>query len=273
MKKQEPETIRRSSGRVITFYDAGFARFGDLAWAGICAYAERQGLDSARFSQRKTDRPAPWEKIICIQESLDAGYDFVLWIDADAMIVDLEADIRREIDGSPDKDFFLVRHEIGGGLSPNTGVIAVRNSERAKAALKRIWEMERFANHRWWEQAAFISWFGLVDLLPEADRKTFVGYPDPEGRDERGDSQRIQWIDARWNCIPGVQECDGPAIMHYAGLRWFRRLDGMIADAFACGYVRIETGLLFWRCVSWRVIARARIAASAAYGLVARIFG
>ena len=69
-------------------------------------YARRWGWDVVLSTEDLAGaRPAPWGKIPFIRELLDQ-YEWVLWIDADVVIVDLEADIRQEI--RPGKNLHLV---------------------------------------------------------------------------------------------------------------------------------------------------------------------
>ena len=60
-------------------------------------YAQRWGWDVVVSSEELSDgRPAQWAKIPFIRSLLDE-YEWVLWLDADVVIVDLEADISLEI--------------------------------------------------------------------------------------------------------------------------------------------------------------------------------
>ena len=148
-----------------------------------------------------TERPGAWNKILCIQSAFDAGCEFVMWVDADATIMKaaMGADIRDAIDRA--HDFFLVRHAIGDGYGPNTGILIVRNSPAARAALDAIWNMTQYEDHPWWEQAAFLDYFGLIDELPSQDKKLFTDRvrPEPSGHSDalvqNGDPASIKWID------------------------------------------------------------------------------
>jgi lipopolysaccharide biosynthesis glycosyltransferase len=278
---------RKSDTCIVTFYDKGFRMIGDLAWKSMRAYASAQKCDVLRFQDRTTDRPQSWEKIRCIQKAFDLGYEHVLWIDADAMVVDLHADIgsafgigsERPADAGADAkakasadiraDFFLVRHRIDGGMSPNLGVLGIRNSERSRHILSDLWNMEEFSNHEWWEQAAFLSYFGLIGGLPQSQKNLFDTYPNPEQK-RKGDMSSLCWIDERWNFIPklGSEAGEKPVIRHYAGGRWFERVDGMVSDALACRYLEVTnawTFLVFAYYASLLCIARVRLWASRLY--------
>jgi hypothetical protein len=71
-------------------------------------YAERWGWDVVLSTEDLTDgRPASWAKVKLLQELLHE-YEWVLWLDADVVIVDFDADISAEIQS--DKDLYLVEH-------------------------------------------------------------------------------------------------------------------------------------------------------------------
>ena len=226
---------------IVTFYDKPFRVFGQLAWRSIERYAEIHNYDTLRFHERLTDRPVSWEKIICIQKAFEMGYEFVFWIDADAIIVDVSEDIRSVV--KSDKDFFLVHHVVEGGYSPNMGVFLIRNTEKTKQILSDIWSMEHYISHRWWEQGAFMDYFGLIQDLCPKEQELFKGFqshpkPHPPGPVE----SVVDWISSRWNVIPHVNPEAKPIINHYAGLSGLIknkifRLHGMITDTLQCGYL------------------------------------
>lgn len=249
---------------IVTFYDAPFRNAGNLAWNAMKRYADAQGYDAIRFQDRTTERPPAWEKLRCIDEAFSKGYAFVLWIDADAMVMDLESGIESVI--REGKDLYMVAHDVGGMKSPNTGVMLLRNSEITRQSLSDIWNMDQFANHRWWEQAAMLEYFGLTAGLPENERRYFDGY----AAGGKGDASIIEWIDEKWNFIPGISNGKA-AIRHYAGKRWFERLDGMTRDAFSGGSMK-GVGIIFrCRCAVLWIVARARLMASRAFQKAVRM--
>lgn len=252
---------KSSNTCIITFYDQSFRIFGRLAWKSIKRYAEIHKYDAICFNERLTDRPVPWEKILCIQKAFEMGYEFVFWIDADAVIVDVSEDIRSVI--KPGRDIFLVRHFIDGGYSPNTGVLLIRNTDKTKQILHDIWSMNNYINHIWWEQGAFIDYFGLVQDLSQKEQEFFEGFqPHPKPHPSEPVESVVDWISSRWNVIPHVNPEAKPIIKHYAGLSKNKilRLHGMISDTLHGGHLSIKdffsyiyyrlllvvTGMLVW---------------------------
>lgn len=181
------------------------------------AYATRHGYDFV-FETGSLDptRPAPWSKIVLIQRLL-RSYDLVLWIDADAVIVDGSIDIA---DALPKRATFgLVAHETPEGPEiPNSGVVLIRSSRKARRFLDRVWGRTEFMNHKWWENAAILELLGYT-LEPPV---TLV-------RAER-DREMFHFLDPRWNVLP-FQRLDNARIKHYAGQTQEERRAGLAVDA------------------------------------------
>ena len=66
----------------------------------FAAYAERHGYELITSTEADPRRPPAWAKVPMLREAL-AAYDLVLWIDADAVIVDGTRDIADEL--APDR--------------------------------------------------------------------------------------------------------------------------------------------------------------------------
>jgi hypothetical protein len=127
----------------------------------FAAYAERHGYELITSTGSDPRRPPAWAKVPMLREAL-ASYDLVLWIDADAVIVDGSRDIAAEL--PPDRFLALVGH--GERRVPNTGVMLLRADGRAHDLLDAVWNATRLIHHPWWENAALADALGYD--LPEA---------------------------------------------------------------------------------------------------------
>ena len=79
-----------------------------------------------------------WGKVKLVQELLDTDkFDYVLFLDADAIISDFNQNIEDFIDSDYDMVF---AEDVGYHSSMNTGVFLVKNSEWSKNFLKTWWE-------------------------------------------------------------------------------------------------------------------------------------
>jgi hypothetical protein len=77
-----------------------------------------------------------WAKIELVRQALAKGYKYVMWVDADAMIVDINTDLRA---GCPE-GVGMVLHNGRGTPGPhlNVGVMLVKNSDRVKAFYEEL---------------------------------------------------------------------------------------------------------------------------------------
>ena len=101
-------------------------------------------------------RPHAWSKIRLLQKYLES-YNYLMWIDADVLIMNQERTIEEYIRLLPADKFILVGRDIN---NLNTGVIILRNCPLAHEFLKDVWNKTEYLNHEWWEQAAIIDLYG-----------------------------------------------------------------------------------------------------------------
>jgi len=187
----------------------------------LAAYAQRHGWSLVLSSERLGDRPASWTKITLVQELL-SHYEFVFWVDADALIVDLDRDILAEI--NDDADIWFARHPQDRNPEAtvlNAGIFLARSSPFTRDLLAAMWASEQFIDHNWWENAALLHLLGY-SLEPQF-AKLHESIWDA----------RVGQLDLAWNSVPGYCESPNPAINHHArsdhddfGLR----LDAMASD-------------------------------------------
>jgi hypothetical protein len=161
-------------------------------------YAGHWGWDLVLSTEDTADgRPAPWGKVPFIRSLLDE-YDWVLWLDADVVIIDLDADIFEVV--RDEKDLYVVEHTWLGQYTANSGVMLMRSSDWMRSLLDSMWVRSEYINHPWWENAA------MLDLL---------GYALDPARLVRPTEWllRTQFIDKRWNDIE-LDPVPRPAFVH-----------------------------------------------------------
>ena len=171
----------------------------------IEAYAALHGYDVVLCTEfLAPERPPSWSRIPLIQALLDE-YELVVWIDADAMLVEVGVDIADEL--PPGAELGLVEHRWYGGerRSANAGVMALRSTEWTRALLARLWAAERFVDHAWWENAALLEDLGYVvpeDLSPPYRRPGSELPP------------QLALLDAAWNSTADESASPHPRIRH-----------------------------------------------------------
>jgi hypothetical protein len=169
------------------------------------AYAARHGYDLVLSTEPiAPERPPAWQKIALARRLLDS-YEDVLWVDADAIFLDISQDVADLV--RPGKDLYLVEHVWEGGRarSANTGVFLVRATDWSRSFLDRVWAAEEWIDHPWWENAAVLDLLGYAvppDLSPPYKARA----SDLE--------ERVELLPAEWNSTEGEAAVAAPRIRH-----------------------------------------------------------
>jgi hypothetical protein len=180
-------------------------------------YAERHGYEVIIRDEPQTTLTPPWERIPLIQGLL-GRYDEVLYVDADAIFVDVSRDIFQAL--SPDRALGFVMHVSAGNMLPNAGVLAVRAQRPALDLLDAIWELrDSYQEHPWQEQMA------LCDLLG------FAALPTKVMRLEKPSMHLLttQFLGVEWNSV-GLDQAPAPRIKHYPSVGHDERVSAMSRD-------------------------------------------
>lgn len=179
---------------------------------GFERFAERHCYELVVHRQLlSTDRPPSWSKVVALHD-LVGSFDRVLWVDADAVVVDGSRDLAAEL--RPGRNLGLVVHRYDGNEIPNFGVLVLRGGRWAKRFLADVWASDDLVEHRWWENAAVLRLlgYGLAEPI-RRERVTATG-------------RRFQELEPAWNSIP-PQPVAHPFIVHLAGMGHAERLEAM----------------------------------------------
>ena len=189
----------------------------DQAFPTFVDFAERHGYDVVRRSTNEDalGRPPSWGKVRLMRRLLDT-YDIVLWVDADAIILDGSSD-PADLLGPDDYQGLVLLHQLGQEF-PTCGVWLLRSTDKAKAFLDAIWEKDEFTHDRYWEQAAALDLLGYS--IHPAHRIRASAWMDG-----------TRLLDEEWNRMPLITRSLEPCrIRHYAGERNPVRRRQMRAD-------------------------------------------
>lgn len=198
---------------MFTAYDSSFASLAEISVPTMRRYCENHGIDFRAFPDPEVERPRAWAKIPLAETLFGEGYDFVWWIDADAMFVRFDADFREQID--PGADFYFVEepNAIPGTESRtrlNSGVFALRNSPIVREFLRDAWAQEDLVHHEWWDQAGMIAAFGFRSMLCRPHHR-----PDePVARY----ADRLRRLPTQWNAGMGLYAVENPIVVHFMGM-------------------------------------------------------
>lgn len=132
-------------------------------------------------------RSIAWAKVPLIRRLLDF-YDFVLWLDADTIVLDASDDPAELL--SPDYFQALVRYTWFGQQQPCTGVWVLASDERSKRFIDELWSFDDYHDEHPWEQAGVMKLLGWSSIWP--------GRIGSETDWMRG----TLWLDHEWDSIP-----------------------------------------------------------------------
>lgn len=117
----------------------------ELTWPNKQEYANKHGyylFDQSHLID--TSRPPAWSKVKAVLDLFskeDHKCDWVMWTDADTVIMNSDVQITDFLPADPKYDL-LVASDKGGGY--NSGVFLFRNSEWSKRTLEQWWDMKSF---------------------------------------------------------------------------------------------------------------------------------
>ena len=182
-------------------------------------YARRHGYELITSAEIDPRRPPSWSKVPMLREAIET-YEVVLWIDADAVIVDASRDVADEFE--PESELGLVRHRRGDDLIPNAGVMVMRGGQFARELLDTMWSATRLVHHPWWENAALLSALGyeLPGALDPSRVRRIAARLRPRPLTLVRPSpffERTQFLPPEWNAVyPDRPE--HPRIVHFPGV-------------------------------------------------------
>jgi hypothetical protein len=196
---------------LLTAYDSAQQPLSAFTVPRMHALAQAHGYDVRVVHRDNWERQRGWIKIEAIREALDGNFDFLFWIDVDAVVLRCEVDVRTAaVDNA---DLHMVWHgpdtsKLEAVILPhfNTGIMLIRVTDWSRNFFRRVWEVGQLP-HPWADQATILHLLGYNDCLE-------LG-PD---RPEEANRSRLARLDTAWNSIPGIATAPDPIIHHYAGI-------------------------------------------------------
>ena len=147
-----------------TWYNDGIKEYADPIYENNKEYANLHNYDIIKCSKRRlSEKEYSWEKLPFIEELLNKNYDYIIWIDADAIIhIDsppLENVIKEHV-----KYNFIFSGDAFIRLNNNTeftqklvdincGIFFVKNTNYSKNLIRHWYQHTYEQLHPiWWEQ-------------------------------------------------------------------------------------------------------------------------
>jgi hypothetical protein len=167
-------------------------------------YAKKWNYDFVEVKESWDEsRPYAWTKLLAIRDLLDK-YDFVFYVDSDALI--LRDDI--DIETMHHTDFAWPVGPVNGRICPSAGIMAIRSSESSKMLFDLAYGQTDLIYNGWWEQAA------LMRILQYEDPRDHERHWSEFNLDKL--QIGITELDSSWNSTS--QDFAGdPIIRHFAG--------------------------------------------------------
>jgi len=133
----------RLSFAIIMFATKSVWEYASYAIAINTYYAQMHGY-AIRFFHHNRYEPADdrWVKVKIVLEAMDtwaSTYDYVAWIDADAIFLNLDFDLEAFVKSHSDRYHMLVSADGGSISHANTGMMLLRVSNVSRTLLHEWW--------------------------------------------------------------------------------------------------------------------------------------
>jgi hypothetical protein len=171
-------------------------------------YCEKYNLDYKFYVGRMSERHAQWDKIQCLIQNI-SNYDYVIWMDSDAVFNNFDISIIDIINENKDVDALFCHDTCYDGksrhLMVNTGVMIFKNTDWSSALLNETWNsVENYS-------------------IEKLEKHSYHGYPHEQGKicdiliSKSLNKYRI-FNEKKFNTHPNVSNLE-TFIIHFMGSR------------------------------------------------------
>ncbi len=204
MQSDERVSVPVNRKVLVTLAAGNYLQLLELSRITFRSYAKKWGYDFVEITESwDKSRPYAWTKLLVIRDLLEK-YDFVFYVDSDALILRDDTDISTIVNA----DFAWPVGPVNGKKCPNAGIMAIRSTEVSKKLFELAYSQRDLIFNGWWEQAA------LMRVLQYEDPRQH----EIHWRDFHLERLpiRITELDSSWNST--IQEfAKDPIIRHFAG--------------------------------------------------------
>lgn len=163
-------------------------------------YCQRHGFDFWRWTAAPQPVPPMWQRYFGVLKAFDLGYKFVVHLDADCLIANMDVDLR----SATDAPLGMRRGQAPGGepVNFNGGVMFARPGSRGFFAemVRRAPAEDVKQDGPWWQ-------------LPDGEARIMNEMlASPAWR------SCVQTLDCRWNCVQGLDDYAQPCIVAWHGI-------------------------------------------------------
>ena len=203
----QSDSLPKNTGNrkvLVTLASEKYLPLLEMSRTSFIDYAKKWNYDFVEVNESWDNaRPFGWTKLLVIRDLLDK-YEFVFYVDADALILKDNIDI----DTIFETDLAWPIGPVNGKMSPCSGIMAVRSSESSKMLFDLAYNQTDLIFNGWWEQAALLR---------------VLQYEDPRDHEKHWREFNLEKLpigvtelDSSWNSTIGEFSSD-PIIRHFAG--------------------------------------------------------
>jgi len=153
---------------LLMFYDDVIKNYGDINYAINKKYCEKYNIDIiVSHTNKYFRRHSAWARLPLILDNIEK-YDYLIWIDADALLYNDATNIIDIIKENIDYNF-IFSNDIGNN-NINTGIFIVKNTQYSIDFLhKWAYDNDLYVNNSypgWWDQGVLIDMFNqnILDI-------------------------------------------------------------------------------------------------------------
>ena len=149
IKKIEPQVKFNTNALIafVYFYTHNIFPYAKHSILNILSYAEKYNYAVIIYDKPFNDEVAMcWNKIATIMENLK-NYQYLVWIDADAIIVNFNIKIESFIDKYPEYDLYLCEDIVIQKECINSGVMIIKNTPWTNNLFYKVWNSQILHSH------------------------------------------------------------------------------------------------------------------------------
>ena len=170
------------------------------------AYCKKHNYTFINYKERLSKRHCPWDKIQCLLKTIH-WFDYIVWIDADAVFQNHSITFESIIHEHPEKDVLICKDPCflaGEHCYINTGVIIMKNTFTSIQLLND-------------------TWYSRNEYVDTLDKYSYDGYPHEQGAMAKMLKTKYSdcfylYEQTKFNTHPNSSDKD-TFIIHYMGSR------------------------------------------------------
>lgn len=144
-----------------TMYTDNIKSYSEISTKNKEWYAKKYNIDLFVTKNRLSERHPAWDKIKCVLNVMKNDYDYIIWMDADAIFLNDKIDFNTIINMYPDKNFIVcndpfssiekldvsIDYNILSNLRIiNTGIFIIKNNNEMRELLEKSWNIQTNTN-------------------------------------------------------------------------------------------------------------------------------